>query len=152
MLIFTSGNIFEAQADAHVNPVNCMGVMGKGLALEFKERFPQNYTAYKFDCQRKNVRVGEMHVCFIHEHGYPKYIINFPTKIHWKDRSQLSYIHAGLHALLRCIEELKLSSVALPRIGCGLGGLDWVFVKKEIQKILGNVPNVNIFVYEDVSK
>lgn len=152
MLIFTSGNIFEAQTDAYVNPVNCMGVMGKGLALKFKERFPQNYTAYKFDCQRKSVRVGEMHICFIHKHGYPKYIINFPTKIHWKDSSQLSYINAGLHSLLRCIEELNLKSIAIPKLGCGLGKLDWVLVKKEIQRILGNVPNVNIYIYEDFIK
>lgn len=144
---YTTGNILESEAEVLVNPVNCMGVMGKGLALAFKERYPKNFTTYQKDCQTRIVQIGLMYVTETNEPG-PRYIVNFPTKIHWKDGSNYAYIQEGLIDLIRCLEELGATSVAIPRLGCGLGGLDWTVVRRMISDTLSSMHDIEIIVYQ----
>lgn len=129
-------NIFDSDCEAIVNTVNCVGVMGKGLALQFKQRYPQMYASYRAACTKDQVSIGEMRVWY-EPNG--KVIINFPTKIHWRNPSQLWFITEGLHDLKRVIRTLGLTSVAIPPLGCGNGGLDWTEVKSLIHAILGNL-------------
>lgn len=121
MIKLTKGNIFQADAQALVNPVNCVGVMGAGLAKAFRDRFPENYHAYRDACASSALRIGQP-FCFL-EQGL--LIINFPTKRHWKNESRLADIDMGLGALVRIIHAAQIQSIALPALGCGLGGLDW---------------------------
>lgn len=126
------GDIFLAPAEALVNPVNCVGVMGKGLARQFKQRFPANFHAYRKACREGLVRPGNV---FIFDTGglNPRFIINFPTKRHWRDRSRLEDIQAGLRDLPREVVSRGICSVAVPPIGCGLGGLKWTEVSPLIR-------------------
>jgi len=136
MLQFKKGNIFNEKVEALVNTVNCVGVMGKGIALQFKKKFPQNYLAYKKACQEKQVKIGKMFVYKLQLFGNPKYIINFPTKRHWKEKSKLEYIGVGLKDLVTTINKFKIKSIAIPPLGCGLGGLDWKLVKGLLEEEL----------------
>lgn len=120
-MILTKGDIFRANAQALVNPVNCVGVMGAGLAKAFRDRFPENYRAYRDACSSGTLKTGQP-LCFW-EQGL--LIINFPTKHHWKHKSRLADIDLGLGALVRIIHATRIQSIALPALGCGLGGLDW---------------------------
>lgn len=141
------GNLLEAGVEALVNTVNTVGVMGKGIALQFKRAFPDNFKAYANACKRDEVQLGKM---FIHETGAitnPRYIVNFPTKKHWKSSSKIQDIEIGLQALRAAIEELGIKSIALPPLGCGNGGLDWSEVYPVIQKNLGDISNVKIMIY-----
>lgn len=118
------GNLLDAEADALVNTVNTVGVMGKGIALQFKRAFPENYKAYKRACDQGAVELGQM---FIWDAGAlagdgPRYVINFPTKKHWRSKSKLSDIRAGLDDLVRQLKDLSINSVAVPPLGCGHGG------------------------------
>lgn len=147
MIHFTKGDIFSVDTDALVNPVNCVGVMGKGLALEFKKRFPKNFDAYKKACESNLLVPGTM---LVYETGVdtsPRYVINFPTKLHWKNPSRLVYVESGLVSLRDEIRRLCLRSIALPALGCGLGGLDWELVKPSIEIILDDV-DCDVFVFE----
>ncbi|MBX7154238.1 MAG: macro domain-containing protein [Bacteriodetes bacterium] len=144
MIHFVKGNLFESNAQALVNAVNTVGVMGKGIALEFKNRYPNNYKIYKDDCDKSVLIIGT--VLAVKESD-GKTIINFPTKAHWKDVSKIEYIAEGLIALKHKIAELKLASIALPALGCGLGGLKWEIVKEAITNELGS-SNAEIYVYE----
>ncbi len=130
MITYTTGDIFKANTEALVNPVNCVGVMGKGLALEFKRRFQKNFQEYKFQCDNDLLEIGEMLITgpYIYT-NYPTYIINFPTKRDWRDPSKLIYIDNGLIDLAQTIEEFEIKSIAIPALGVGNGGLDWKFVK-----------------------
>lgn len=121
------GDIFDQAVDALVNPVNCKGVMGAGLAKQFKIKYSDNYTAYKNVCDKRLLTVGAVHVYTFKptESLLPRYIINFPTKIHWKHPSRLEIIEEGLEALVLAIDSYSIESLAMPQIGCGLGGLDW---------------------------
>src|SRR5690349_19653911 len=121
---FEQGNLLEANADALVNTVNCVGIMGRGVALQFKNAFPDNFAAYKRACDLDQVQPGRM---FVFETGQfnPRYIINFPTKRHWKGKSRMEDIDSGLVAMVEEIRKRKIRSVALPPLGSGLGGLDW---------------------------
>lgn len=140
------GDLLAVEADALVNTVNCVGVMGKGVALQFKRRFPDMFRAYKHACDRGEVRLGRM---WVWETGLlegPRYIINFPTKDHWKGRSRLEWIRDGLVDLRRVIAGLELESVALPPLGAGNGGLDWADVEPLIQDALAELPTaVSVF-------
>jgi O-acetyl-ADP-ribose deacetylase (regulator of RNase III) len=127
MLIFTTGDMFECDIKILVNPVNCVGVMGKGLALTFKSRYPTMFTQYKNTCLRKELIPGKLHI-WTDNSGIQ--IINFPTKIHWRDPSQYSYIESGLIALRNFLIQLEPTSIAIPPLGCGLGGLKWDKVKQ----------------------
>lgn len=141
------GNLLHAEADALVNTVNTVGVMGKGIALQFKRAYPDNFRDYENACQHKEVQMGKM---FVHETGQvrpPYYIINFPTKIHWKGSSKLADIELGLSDLRRVIQELDIKSIVLPPLGCGNGGLDWVKVRERIQAALGDLKDVDVAVF-----
>ncbi|WP_077922952.1 macro domain-containing protein [Spirosoma sp. 209] len=146
-ITYKAGNLFSETVDALVNTVNTVGVMGKGVALQFKEKYPENYRLYKAACDRGDVRVGQM---FITETGLvtPKYIINFPTKEHWKGFSKLSYIDEGLDNLVEAINRLQIRSIAMPPLGSGNGGLQWSIVKPLILKKIAVLPAVEFVIYE----
>lgn len=142
------GNLLAAPVQALVNTVNTYGVMGKGIALQFRERFPQNYLAYKKACETGQIQVGKMFVFKEQTLQGEKVIINFPTKKHWRHKSQYSYIEEGLQDLVKVLKEEKIQSVALPPLGCGNGGLEWPKVKQMIVKHLSVLSDIEIVVYE----
>ena len=148
MITYTTGNLLEARVEALVNTVNTVGVMGKGIALMFKERFPENFREYKADCAAGVVQVGKMHVTMPMELSGPKWIVNFPTKQHWRKPTELEWVRAGLVDLRSFLETEQVKSIALPPLGCGNGGLDWKIVKTEIVSALSNLPNTEVLVYE----
>jgi O-acetyl-ADP-ribose deacetylase (regulator of RNase III) len=145
---FRTGDILEADAEALINTVNCVGIMGRGIALQFKNKFPGNFKAYAAACERGEVQPGRMFVFETNWVTGPKYIINFPTKRHWRGKSRLEDIEAGLVALQEVIQEKRIRSVAIPPLGSGLGGLDWNEVRRMIQDSLKSLGDVNITVYE----
>lgn len=151
MITFTQGNLLEAHVEALVNTVNTVGVMGKGIALMFKERFSENFKRYAAACKAKEVQVGKMFVTEVHELDGPNWIINFPTKQHWRSPAQLEWITAGLRDLRRFLLENNVKSVAIPPLGAGNGGLDWESVKPQIEEILGDIA-VEILVFEPSQK
>lgn len=141
------GNLLQADVDALVNTVNTVGVMGKGIALQFKRAYPENFDAYVAACQNHEVVLGRI---FVHRTGQmarPHFILNFPTKAHWRAKSKIQDIESGLRDLRRVIEELGINSVAVPPLGCGNGGLDWSDVHPLIHRQLGDIPDVTVFVY-----
>jgi O-acetyl-ADP-ribose deacetylase (regulator of RNase III) len=123
VISFVQGNLLESSSEALVNTVNTVGVMGKGMALMFKGAFPENYKAYRAACERGEVRVGQMFVTERNSLVGPRWIINFPTKEHWRDPSRLEWIEAGLEDLRRVIRDKCVRSISLPPLGCGQGGL-----------------------------
>lgn len=141
------GDILLAEADALVNSVNCVGIMGRGIALQFRKAFPENFRVYRASCKRKEVRPGKM---LVYETGLlqPRFIINFPTKRHWKGKSRIEDIDAGLRALVKVIRDRKIRSVAVPPLGCGLGGLDWSVVRRKIIQAFEDLPNVLVLLFE----
>lgn len=141
------GNLLEADVDAVVNTVNTKGVMGKGVALQFKRAFPVNYKRYRAACEAGEVHLGEMFVTEAEQLSNPRLIINFPTKGHWKSRSRLTDIESGLKDLRRVLLERNVESVALPPLGCGLGGLDWADVRPRIEAALSDLP-IDVIVFE----
>lgn len=147
MLELTKGNLLEAPVEALVNTVNTVGVMGKGIALQFRQAFPENFRVYETACKRHEVVPGKMLVVPTHRLENPKFIINFPTKRHWKGKSRLEDIDAGLSDLVRVIREEKIQSIAVPPLGCGNGGLEWSTVLPKIEKALAQVPEVQVFIY-----
>ncbi|MFH1020847.1 MAG: macro domain-containing protein [Pseudomonadota bacterium] len=148
MITLTKGNILKADAEALVNTVNCVGFMGKGIALQFKKAYPDNFNFYHNACKRNEVIIGKMLVYKIQDLFLPKYIINFPTKNHWRGKSRLEDIKSGIAALIEEIKKLKINSVAIPPLGCGLGGLDWKIVRPLIEKALTEIPQVKVLLYE----
>src|SRR5262245_19776283 len=127
----TRGNLLDADVEALVNTVNHVGVMGKGVALQFKKAFPENYEAYRKACHAGQLQLGRM---FIYDLGVlqrPRYIVNFPTKRHWKGKSRIEDIESGLAALVEDVKRLNIESIALPPLGCGNGGLDWGEVSQD---------------------
>jgi O-acetyl-ADP-ribose deacetylase (regulator of RNase III) len=149
---FTQGNLLEADVEAVVNTVNTVGVMGKGIALMFKERFPENYEAYAAACKAGKVRIGEMFVTPGVELEGPRWIINFPTKKHWRQPTKLDWVRDGLAALKDVIREKEIKSVAIPPLGCGNGGLDWAVVRPMIESALRDLDGVELIVYEPAAK
>lgn len=140
-------NIFNLNTEAVINTVNCVGVMGKGLALQFKQKFPENFKVYKKKCINGEINIGKM---FIFNNGLinkPKFIINFPTKKHWREKSQLAYIEKGLQDLKKVIIDYKIKSISIPPLGCGLGGLKWKDVKNLIIESLSDL-DICIVLYE----
>jgi O-acetyl-ADP-ribose deacetylase (regulator of RNase III) len=147
MLELIEGNLLEAEADALVNTVNTEGVMGKGVALQFAKKFPEMLAAYKQACETGEVAPGRMHVFERGEMFQPRYIINFPTKRHWRSPSRMEDIESGLRALVRDIERLHIRSIALPPLGCGNGGLDWNEVFPRIKAALAPLKDVRVLVF-----
>lgn len=152
MIQFTQGNLLDAPVDALVNTVNTVGVMGKGIALMFKERFPENFKDYAAACENKQVKVGRIHVTAGTELGGPRWIINFPTKQHWRSPTKIEWVQEGLRDLRDFIKKENIKSIALPPLGCGNGGLDWSIVKEEIVGALGGLEDTQIIIYEPTAK
>ncbi len=152
MIRYTQGNLLDAPAEALVNTVNEVGVMGKGIALMFKERFASNTAVYERACRDGEVRVGEMLVTPTNSLMNPKWIINFPTKKHWRNPSKLEWIREGLASLVEAVRSHGIKSVALPPLGCGNGGLDWAMVRLEIEKSLAQLPDVEVIVFAPTSE
>lgn len=152
MIRVTRGNILDAEAEALVNTVNTVGVMGKGIALQFKRAFPENFKEYERACKAKTFDVGTVLTVKVSQLEGPRYVINFPTKRHWKGKSKLEFIESGLEALAVEIERLAINSIAIPPLGCGLGGLNWPDVFKRIQDALGRFEDVDILVFEPAGK
>lgn len=144
MITFSKGDLLQSGAEAVINTVNCVGVMGKGIALQFKQAFPRNYDAYRRACDAGEVRLGEMFVFDTGSMINPRWIINFPTKGHWKAKSRLSDIETGLEDLKRVILENGIRSIAVPPLGCGNGGLDWAEVEPVIRRALGDLDQVDV--------
>ncbi|MGY4230081.1 O-acetyl-ADP-ribose deacetylase (regulator of RNase III) [Bradyrhizobium sp. USDA 4503] len=148
MIKFTRGNLLDSKAEALVNTVNTVGVMGKGVALMFKEAYPENFKAYEAACKKKVVRVGHMFVTERQALIGPKWIINFPTKQHWRGASKMEWIESGLRDLKGVITEKKVRSIAIPPLGSGNGGLNWPDVRPKIEAALGTLNDVSVIVYE----
>lgn len=154
MIEFVEGNLFLSQVEAYVNPVNCVGIMGAGIALAFRSKFLRNNKSYWEACSNKKVKVGKMFItrvlaCDFHRESLarPKYIINFPTKEHWSNPSKIEWIQEGLVSLKQTIVELEIMSIAIPALGCGCGGLDWENVRPLIEQELKDLKDVNILVF-----
>lgn len=150
MLEFKRGNLLHENVEALVNAVNCVGIMGKGIALQFKNAYPENFRQYKKACKAGNVQPGKMFITLTGAFLDPKYIINFPTKRHWEDKSKIEDIESGLDFLVFEIEKLGINSIAVPALGCGNGGLNWSDVKPLIELKLSKpqMQNVRIIVFE----
>ncbi len=142
------GNLLEAKVDALVNTVNTVGVMGKGIALQFKKAFPGNFKAYEAACKAGKVAIGKMLVHDVGGLNQPQFIINFPTKEHWRSKSKIAFIEAGLGDLVHQVRRLKIRSIALPPLGCGNGGLDWNEVYPLIEKAFAQATGVRVYAYE----
>lgn len=147
MITYATGNLLEADVDALVNTVNTVGVMGKGIALQFKRAFPENYAAYRTACERGQVIMGRMHTHEVGQISGPRFIVNFPTKRHWKNPSNIDDIRLGLADLRNVITELGIKSIAVPPLGCGNGGLDWNDVRPLITAAIGNLSSVDVHLY-----
>ncbi|MDE2817083.1 MAG: macro domain-containing protein [Chloroflexota bacterium] len=148
MIRYKTGDILAEDVEALVNSVNCVGVMGRGIALQFKQAFPENFKAYAAACKRDEVKPGHM---FVFETGHlagPRYIINFPTKRHWRGKSRMEDIESGLAALAQEIKERNIRSIALPPLGSGLGGLEWQTVRQRIEAGLRELTDVTVVVFK----
>jgi O-acetyl-ADP-ribose deacetylase (regulator of RNase III) len=137
------GDLFESQAQTLVNAVNCVGVMGKGIAEQFKRRFPTMFDDYKQRCKRKDVRLGEP---YLYRDSSGIQIVNFPTKDHWRSPSRIADVEHGLNYLVEHAAEWSIASLALPALGCGNGGLEWYDVGSLIYRKLNTLP-IDIKVY-----
>jgi O-acetyl-ADP-ribose deacetylase (regulator of RNase III) len=140
-------NLLDADVEALVNTVNTVGVMGKGLALQFKRRFPLNFEVYAVACRRGEVEVGRMLVIETGRAPGPRFIINFPTKKHWRDPSQLEYVSTGLAAMVSEVRTRGIRSIAIPPLGCGNGGLAWSEVRLLIEEALIELPGVRAVMF-----
>ncbi len=148
MLKLIKGDILKADTEALVNTVNCMGIMGRGIALQFRKAFPDNFKVYESACDKKQLHPGKMLVCDLNRFENPRYVINFPTKRHWKGKSKIEDIESGLKALIEEVSKRNIRSIAIPPLGCGLGGLNWQKVKAMIEKTFEALPQVQVLLYE----
>lgn len=148
MIEIAHGNLLKAPVQALVNTVNTEGVMGKGIALQFKRAFPKMNDIYEASCKAGEVKLGLMHVVDLGGIvGGPRWIINFPTKGHWRARSRLADIETGLRDLVATVRRLGISSIAVPPLGCGNGGLDWADVRPMIESVFAQLPDVHVLLY-----
>lgn len=152
MIHYTTGNLLDADVDALVNTVNTVGVMGKGIALMFKERFPLNMSLYAKACKANQVQTGKVFVTDTGELVGPKWIVNFPTKKHWRSPSKMEWVVDGLEDLRNWIVENEVKSIAIPPLGAGNGGLRWDDVKPKIEEALSSLCDVDVYVYEPTKK
>ena len=148
MITYKTGDILAEAAEALVNTVNCVGVMGRGVALQFKRAFPENFKAYAGRCKRDEIRPGRMFVFETRGLVNPRYIINFPTKRHWRGKSRIEDIESGLNSLVQEIRSRGIRSIALPPLGSGLGGLSWPDVRARIEAVLGGLDDVEVLIFE----
>ena len=152
MITYTQGNLLEARVQALVNTVNTVGVMGKGIALMFKERFARNFELYAAACKAKQVQTGHMFVTETGELSGPKWVVNFPTKQHWRSPSRLEWVTEGLQDLRRFLLDQQVQSIAIPPLGAGNGGLEWAPVREQIEQVLGDLAEVDILVFEPTAQ
>jgi O-acetyl-ADP-ribose deacetylase (regulator of RNase III) len=148
MITYSIGNLLEANAEALVNTVNTVGVMGKGIALQFKQAFPKNFVAYQKACRNEEFIIGKILVVPTYQFINPKYIFNFPTKRHWREKTKLEYIELGLQDLVKLVCMYQIQSIAIPPLGCGFGGLNWSDVKPLIRNAASHIPEVQVTIYE----
>jgi O-acetyl-ADP-ribose deacetylase (regulator of RNase III) len=148
MIKLTQGDILKADAEALVNTVNCVGIMGRGIALQFRKAFPDNFKAYESACKAEEVQPGRMFIHDLNRIYNPRFIINFPTKRHWKGKSRMEDIQSGLVDLINVVQQYKLNSIAIPPLGCGLGGLNWKEVKPLIAQSFESLPEVTVLLFE----
>ncbi|MGA2181863.1 MAG: macro domain-containing protein [Bryobacteraceae bacterium] len=148
MIELTHGDILQADTEALVNTVNCVGIMGRGIALQFRKAFPENFRVYEAACEREDVRPGKMLVFETGLLAGPRYVINFPTKRHWQGKSRMEDIEAGLPALIEEIGKRGIRSIAVPPLGCGLGGLNWDDVRERISRAFKSLPDVRVLLFE----
>ena len=148
MVRFKTGDILAEDVEVLVNAVNCVGIMGRGIALQFKRAFPENFSAYAEACKRGEVKPGSMFVFETCALTNPKYIVNFPTKRHWRGASRIEDIEAGLADLARLIRERNIREIAVPPLGSGLGGLEWTEVRQLIQDVLRDFEDLDAVIFE----
>jgi O-acetyl-ADP-ribose deacetylase (regulator of RNase III) len=148
MIELTQGDILKANAEALVNTVNCVGIMGRGIALQFRKAFPDNFKAYEAACKAQHVQPGKMFIHDLNRLYNPRFIINFPTKRHWKGKSRIEDIESGLIDLIDFVQQQQLRSIAIPPLGCGLGGLDWGKVRPLIIEAFQPIPEVTVLLFE----
>lgn len=148
MIELADGDILQADSEALVNTVNCVGIMGRGVALQFRQAYPENYKAYKALCDRNGLHPGHVFVFDLNRFENPRYVINFPTKRHWKGKSRIEDIESGLESLITEVRRLNIHSIALPPLGCGLGGLDWEDVRPRIIKAFKTLPDVRVLLFQ----
>ncbi|WP_039945492.1 type II toxin-antitoxin system antitoxin DNA ADP-ribosyl glycohydrolase DarG [Thermicanus aegyptius] len=146
MIEYKKGNLLQDNAEAFVNTVNTVGVMGKGIALQFKQAYPENYRIYEKACRAKKFNIGDVLTVPLGMVN-PKYIINFPTKQHWREKSKMKYIETGLQALVKEVKSLGIQSIAIPPLGCGNGGLNWEEVRPKIENAFEELPDVHVRLY-----
>ena len=143
MIRFKTGDLLAEDAEALVNAVNCVGVMGRGIALQFKKAFPDNFRAYSEACERNEVRPGCMFVYETDQPTNPRYIVNFPTKRHWRANSRMEDVEAGLRGLVDVIRERNIRSIAIPALASGLGGLSWDEVRPRLEASLRSLDDLD---------
>ncbi|MCF8057200.1 MAG: macro domain-containing protein [Desulfocapsa sp.] len=148
MIEYKSGDILKEDADAIVNTVNCVGVMGRGIALQFKKTYPANFKNYAAACKKDEVQPGRMFVFATGKLINPRFIINFPTKRHWRGKSRMEDIDSGLKALVEVIKKKDIHSIAIPPLGSGLGGLSWAAVKKRIEVAMRPLEGIRVIIFE----
>jgi len=148
MIEFKTGDILAEDTEALVNTVNCVGVMGRGLALQFKRAFPKNFKAYAGRCKRHEIQPGKVFVFETGEMLTPRFIINFPTKRHWRGKSRIEDIESGLESLAEEIRCRSIKSIAIPPLGSGLGGLNWRDVRSRMQAALSGLDDVKVIIFE----
>lgn len=148
MIDIRKGDILRCDAEALVNTVNTRGIMGKGIALQFKKAYPDMFKAYEKACKNNEISIGRMHIFETGLLQNPRYIINFPTKDDWQKPSKRHYIEEGLKDLLRIVVEKKIQSIALPPLGCGLGGLHWPDVREMMERAFMGLPSVQVWFFE----
>ncbi|BAZ16439.1 hypothetical protein NIES4071_83160 [Calothrix sp. NIES-4071] len=148
MIELTQGDILKADAEALVNTVNCVGVMGRGIALQFKKAFGENFKAYEAACKSNQVKPGKMFIYNLNSLYNPRFIINFPTKRHWKGKSHIEDIKSGLVDLIDVVHQQQIRSIAIPPLGCGLGGLNWSEVRPLIIEAFESLPEVTVLLFE----
>ena len=142
------GNLLAADADTLVNAVNTVGVMGKGIALQFKRAYPEMFNAYVDACNAGEVKIGKMHVWSTGSPTGPRFIINFPTKRHWRSPSRIEYVDDGLQDLVKVVRDRKIQSVAIPPLGAGNGGLNWAQVRPRIIAAFERMPDIRVLLFE----
>lgn len=147
MITEAKGNLLKAPVEALVNTVNTEGVMGKGIALQFKNAYPAMFKDYVAAAKRGEIKLGHMHVWRTEMLDGPQYVINFPTKAHWRAKSRIADIENGLDDLIRVVKELAITSIAVPPLGCGNGGLNWTDVEPRIRAAFDAIPEVDVQVF-----
>lgn len=148
MITYKKGDLLADSAEALVNAVNTVGVMGAGIARQFKKQFPSMFVEYEKACKAGEVTLGKMHVVKLDVDAGHKYIVNFPTLAHWSDQAELEHIEVGLADLVRIVQEKEIKSIAIPPLGCGIGGLVWEDVRQLVEEAFREVTNVRVHLYE----